>query len=154
MSTTVYACGYFSPSQLSGLQSLLDDVTADQDLSFREREQLARTIISLAQIGVTSKDELRRMLRKATSDLLLEWGQSRRSELRHASLRGERAHDERSNDTMLAAGHRRSGAICEGRETAWDEGLQANQSVNARRFGAAAGGLALGDQTSSDWLTK
>ena len=74
MSTTVYACGYFSPSQLSVLQSLLDDVTADQDLPAGEREQLARTVISLAKIGVTSEDELRRMLRKATSDLLLGVG--------------------------------------------------------------------------------
>ena len=151
MSTTVYACGYFSPSQLSVLQSLLDDVTADQDVSAREREQLARTIISLAQIGVTSEDELRRMLRKATSDLLLELGQFRRSQLRQASLRGvmtfrQRAHGERSNDTMLAAGLRRSGEIRVGRETVWDEGLQATQSVNARRFGASAGGSALSDQ--------
>ncbi len=116
MSTTVYACGYFSPSQLSVLQSLLDDVTADQDLPAGEREQLARTVISLAKIGVTSEDELRRMLRKATSDLLLELGQFQRSQLRQASLRGvmtfrQRAHGECSNDTILAAGLRRSGEI-------------------------------------------
>ena len=63
MSTPVYARGYFSPSQLSVLQSLLDDVTADQDVSAREREQLASTLISRAQIGVTAEDELRRMRR-------------------------------------------------------------------------------------------
>ena len=158
MSTTVYACGYFSPSQLSVLQSLLDDVTADQDVSSREREQLARTIISLAQIGVTSEDELRRMLRKATSDLLLESGQFRRSQLGQASLRGVMTFRQRRTASAATTRYLQPGFVgrvrfCVGRETVWDEG-SASDPVSQR---AAVWSLGWKERawrpTLSDWPT-
>ena len=70
----IFNHGYFTPSQLTALETLLDSVTADQMVSQGDRERLAALLIGLAQSGVASDVDLRSRLLKAGSAMMLELG--------------------------------------------------------------------------------
>ena len=71
---TLFSHGYFTPSQLIALETLLNGITADQMVSHGDRERLAAILIGFAQSGVASDVDLRRRLLKAGSAMMLELG--------------------------------------------------------------------------------